>query len=108
LTVYAHLRYLYVCLTVYVHLSVCLFDCLYVHLSVFLFACLSVCLPVYVHLSVCLFACLCPPGPLSQFIYLFSFALTKKYTKQVQQFIYMRHNKRLGNHNSLHQLLWAL
>jgi hypothetical protein len=45
------------------------------------------------------------------FTYLFSFALTKTYTIQVQQFIYMsqmRQNKRRGHHNSLHQLLWAL
>ena len=45
------------------------------------------------------------------FTYLFSFALTKTYTIQVQQFIYtsqMRQNKRRGQHNSLHQVLWAL
>ena len=51
------------------------------------------------------------PTPKSEIIvsdHLFSFALTKTYTIQVQQFIYMRQNKRWGHHNSLHQLLWAL
>jgi hypothetical protein len=44
------------------------------------------------------------------FIYLFSFALTKNVhkTSTTIHILYMRHNKRRGHHNSLHQLLWAL